>query len=142
MAVSVLAGTAAEDLDSWGNPVQVIKLLKPGRHSVDAKNGAQDRCDTEKNICHISRWIELTIPRLERTVELCQRHGRRHFHSRVDSLRAQKYRADLARNRVVAIKIAALSHWVGGGWDSSAAMRRDQKPLRGRLVMRSCATED
>jgi hypothetical protein len=48
MAVSVLAGTAPEDLDSWGNPLRVIKLLKPGRHSVDAKNGAQDRCDTEK----------------------------------------------------------------------------------------------
>jgi hypothetical protein len=31
-----------------GQPSSVIKLLNPGRHSVDAKNGAQDRCDTEK----------------------------------------------------------------------------------------------
>jgi hypothetical protein len=50
MAVSVLAGTAAEDLDSCGNPLQVIKLLKPGRHSVDAKNGVQDRYGTGKNL--------------------------------------------------------------------------------------------
>jgi hypothetical protein len=38
-----------------GQASSVIELLKSGRHSVDAKNGAQDRCDTEKNICHISR---------------------------------------------------------------------------------------
>jgi len=31
-----------------GQPSSVIKLFKSGRQSVDAKNGAQDRCGTEK----------------------------------------------------------------------------------------------
>src|SRR5882757_621710 len=68
--------------------------------------------------------LSLKIPRLERTAELCQLYGRRHFHSRVDNLRAQKYRADLARNRIVAIKIPTS---VALGWRRMGLVRGHAK---------------
>ena len=68
--------------------------------------------------------LSLKIPRLKRTAELCQLYGRRHFHSRVDNLRAQKYRADLARNRIVAIKIPAS---VALGWRRMGLVRGHAK---------------
>ena len=107
-----------------GQASSVIELLKSGRHSVDAKNGAQDRCDTEKTFVTSPARLSLKIPRLERTAELCQLYGRRHFHSRVDNLRAQKYRADLARNRIVAIKIPPS---VALGWRRMGLVRGHAK---------------
>ncbi len=89
----------------------------------------------KKHLTHLP-LDELKTPRIERTAELCQLYGRRRFHSRVDNLRAQKYRADLARNRIVAIKDPDLCRT---GLAADGTRPRPCEETKNHFVSVSCA---